>query len=474
MSPGPSDSVGVAVVGGGITGLAAAYELSKRGVSLRVLEASSRWGGVIRTESADGFLIEAGPDSMLAQKPDAVSLCRELGLADRLVPTNPHQRTVYVLRHGRLRALPDGMVLAIPTRIAPFARSPLFSWPAKLRMGLDLVVPRRGDRGDESIGSFLRRRLGQESVDVLGEPLLAGIHAGDPERLSMQANFPRFVELERRHGSLIRGMWAAPRRPAGGSPPAAFYSLVGGLTELVQTLVSRLPPGSAQTGSGVESLARDDEGFLLRLAGGRTLSARAVILAIPAPKAAPLVRPLVPEAARILETIPFASSATVVLGYRREDVGHPLDGYGMVVPRTEGLRCSACSFVSTKFPGRAAPGLVQLRGFVGGVRDPGVLSLDDRGLADIVHREMTPLLGLRADPVLTRVYRWPTATPQMEVGHLDRTAEVDRHVAGIRGLIVTGAGLKVTGIPDCVAEGRKAAQALAAVATEASAPVAIA
>jgi oxygen-dependent protoporphyrinogen oxidase len=450
----------VAVVGGGITGLAAAWALLERGVPFLLLEAGERWGGVIRTDEVDGFLLEAGPDAILAQKPEGLALCRELGLGGRLVPTNPEKRNVYVLRGRRFHALPEGMVLAVPTRMLPFARSGLFSWPGKLRMGLDLLLPgRRGD-GDESIASFLRRRFGDEAVERLGEPLLAGIHAGDPERLSIQATFPRFAELERRHGSLIRGMLRAPR-PAG-PPPPAFYSLAGGLGELVAALVARLPAPSLMNQQPLVSLSAAGNGYALGLRDGRRVAARAVVLTVPGPLAAPLVEPLLPGASRTLAAIPFASTATVHLGYRRGDVAHPLDGYGMVVPRTEGLRCSALSFASTKFPERAPEGTVLLRGFVGGVRDPAALTLDDAALVRLVREEMGPLLGLRGEPLVARVYRWPEATPQMEVGHFARLAGLEAALAKRPGLFLAGAGLRGTGIPDCVADGTRAAEAAAA------------
>lgn len=453
----------VAVVGGGISGLAAARELAKRGLSFRLLEASPRFGGVIRTERVDGFLLEAGPDSLLAQKPDAIALCRELGLGGRLVPTNPEQRAVYVLRRGRLHPLPDGMFLAVPTRVWPFLRSGLFSWPGKLRMGLDLVRPARGEAGDESIADFLGRRFGRECVERLGEPLLAGIHAGEPERLSIRATFPRFAELEARHGSLIRGLLAArpPAAARGDPPPAAFYSLRGGLGELVDALVTRLGGASLRSACPVSSLVRERDGFSLGLESGERLAARAVILALPAPRAAALLAPLLPEAASVLEVVPHVSTATVLLGYRRAQVGHPLAGYGLLVPRGEGLRTTACSFFSTKFPGRAPDAHVLLRGFLGGRRDPEALKLDDAALVDLVRREMAPLLALQGEPVLTRVYRWPRGTPQLEVGHLERIAEVERRVAELPGLFLTGAGLRVTGIPDCVADASRTAASAA-------------
>ncbi len=454
----------VAIVGGGIAGLTAAHTLARRGIPFTLIEAGPRFGGVIRTERKGGFLLEGGPDSILAQKPEGIALCRELGLGDRLVPTNQNQRAVFVLHRRRLHPLPEGMMLAVPTRVLPFLRSRLFSWPGKLRMGLDLVIPPRPSNGDESIGDFLRRHFGQEAVDRLGEPLLAGIHAGDPERLSIRATFPRFAELEARHGSLVRGLWAAPRpAPQPGAPaPAAFYSLAGGLVDLVDALVKRLPAEQLLKDAPLVSLTRNGPGYTLGLAGGETVGARAVIVAAPGPRIAPVLAPIVPEAAKALRAVPFASSATVLLGFRRPDVAHPLDGYGMVVPQSEGLRTSACSFFSTKFPGRAPEGHVLLRGFLGGTRDPGVLALSDDELVGLVRREMGPVLGLGGAPVMARVFRWPEGTPQLEVGHMDRMAEVERGLAAVPGFFLTGAGVRSTGIPDSVADATRAANAAAA------------
>jgi protoporphyrinogen/coproporphyrinogen III oxidase len=446
----------VVIVGGGVAGLAAGHALAKRGVPFLLTEAGPTLGGVIRTERRDGFLLEGGPDSILAQKPEGVDLCLELGLGDRLVPTNPEKRAVFVLHRRRLHPLPEGMMLAVPTRVVPFLRSGLFSWPGKLRMGLDLVIPGRAPNGDESIASFLRRRFGQEAVDRLGEPLLAGIHAGDPERLSIRATFPRFADLEERHGSLVRGMWASPR-PAPRPGASAFYSLAGGLVELVDAIVKRLPADQVLRESSVRRLGRKGRGYLVGLDGGEEIEARAVIVAAPGPKIAPVLAPLVPEAARALAAIPFASSATVLLGFRSEDVAHPLDGYGLLVPQTEGLRTTACSFFSTKFPGRAPAGHVLLRAFLGGARDPGVLALSDGELVDLARRDLGPVLGLRAAPVMTRVFRWPGGTPQLEVGHLDRMGEVERHMAALPGLFLTGSGIRGTGIPDGVADATRVA-----------------
>ncbi|HVO10190.1 MAG TPA: protoporphyrinogen oxidase [Vicinamibacteria bacterium] len=454
----------VAVIGGGISGLAAAFTLQKRGIPYVLVEAGPALGGVIRTETRDGFLLEGGPDSILAQKPEGLALCRELGLGERLVPTNPDDRSVYILRGGVLHPLPEGMMLAVPTKVGPFLRSRLFSWPGKLRMGLDLLIPGRDGCGDESIASFLRRRFGQEAVERLGEPLLAGIHSGDPERLSILATFPRFRGLEEKHGSLVRGMWRAPRhpRPPGSRPPSAFYSLRCGLRELVDALVLRIPREAIWTKMPVQHLERSGSGYRLHLHRQETLDADRVIVAAPAPRIAPALEPLAPDASRVLAAIPFASTATVLVGYRSEDVAHPLNGYGMVVPKTERLRTAALSFVSSKYPGRAPEGHVLLRGFLGGSRDPSALDLTDVQMVETVAREMTQILGLRGRPVMTQVFRWPLGTPQLEVGHLERMDALERLLAReTPGLVVTGAGIRSTGIPDSVAEGTRAAQAAA-------------
>ena len=456
-----SEARKVVIVGGGIAGLTAAYTLWKRQVPFTLFEASERLGGVVRSESSEGFLLEAGPDSILAQKPEGLALCREVGLGPRLLPTNTDERKVYVVRNGRLHALPDGLMLMVPTRILPFLASSLFSWSGKLRMARDLVIPRRRDGADESIAEFMRRRFGQEALDLLGEPLMAGIHSGDPEKLSMRATFPRFVELEARYGSLVRGMLAARRGRRGAAGKAAFYSLQGGLATLVSALAARLPAADLRTGAAVRELTRVDRGWRVRLQSGEQVSASAVVVATPARAAADLVTPLAADIGQTLAGIPFVSTAAVYLGFTPKQVAHPLDGYGLLVPRRERLRSTAWSFFSTKYPGRAPQGQVLLRAFFGGARDPEILSLDDDGLIALARSEAERLLGASGAPTLTRVYRWPQATPQMEVGHLTRVAELERRLSEMPGLFLTGAGLRSVGIPDGVADSTRVADAVA-------------
>jgi oxygen-dependent protoporphyrinogen oxidase len=463
------ESAPVVVIGGGLSGLAAAHVLAGRGRPFVLLEGSDRWGGVVRTVREDGFLFEAGPDAMLTTKPDGVALVRALGLEGRLVPTNPRQKTVYVARAGRLHPMPEGMVLGIPSRMGPVWRSGLFSWAGKLRIALEPYVPRRTDPGDESIAEFVRRRLGREAWERLGEPLLGGIHAGDTERLSIQATFPRLVEQERTHGSLVRALRAAAAAsgasaggPAGGGL-SAFVSLAGGLSELVDALVARLPASALRTNAPVTAIDRAPGGWKV-VCERATFDASAVIVALPAPRAAGIVGVVDAMLAEELAAIRFVNTAIVLLAFAREQVAHPLDGYGLILPRAEGRRVTAAGFFSTKFPGRAPEGLVSLRVFLGGAHDPDVTSEDDATLVSTAIRDVEPLLGLGGAPVYTRVCRWPSATPQMELGHRDRVAQIEERLRGLPGLFLTGAGLRGTGMPDTVGDGTAAGNAAAAFA----------
>jgi oxygen-dependent protoporphyrinogen oxidase len=427
--------------------------LAARGATCVLLEAEDRAGGVVRTEHEGGFVLDAGPDSMLSQKPEGQALCHDLGLTDEVIPTSPDVRTVYVLHAGALHPMPEGMVLGVPTRPWSLLTSGLFTWRGKLRMALEPLVPRRRAAGDESIASFLSRRLGGEALRRLGDPLLGGIHAGDPERLSIRATFPRLVDLEARHGGLVRGMRGSLKGPRG----AAFVSLRGGMGVLAAAAADALPSGCLRLREPVAQIDRDGAGFTVRSAAA-AYRARAVILALPAHRAAGLVAPIDEDAGRLLGGIPFASTATVLLGFRRGDVAHPLDGYGLVIPRSEGRRLLACTFVSTKLAGRAPAGHVLLRGFLGGVRDPDVLARDDQAHVRTMLEEMGPLLGLRGAPVLARVFRFPRSTPQMEVGHEERVAALDAALGATPGLLVTGGGLRGTGIPDVIGDAERTAE----------------
>jgi oxygen-dependent protoporphyrinogen oxidase len=445
--------IDVAIVGGGIAGLATAFELSKRGVSFVLLERGSRAGGLIVSEQIDGYTIDGGPDALLVQKPAGITLCEELGLGDRLVATKT-PRFAYIQRGGRLHALPAGSVLGIPTHIGPFLRTSLFSWPAKLRMGAELFVPPKRDGSDESIGGFMTRRFGAEATRYLAEPLLAGIHAGDVNRLSMTALFPRFVEDERAHGSLLRAFRMRSHVPA--DRDGAFRSLPGGLGEMVDAIVAALPAASVRLGAAATRISGNGP-FQVDAASGPPVSARAVVVATPAYAAAALLRDRDPEIARLCGDIPYASAGTVALAFRRDDVGHPLIGSGFVVPRVEASGILAGSWLSSKWPHRAPDGKVLLRAFVGGTRDPQALDRPDGDLVTQSLAALTPLLGIRAKPLFSRVYRWERANAQHEVGHLARMEAIEAALARHPGVFLTGSGFRGAGIPDCIADGRATA-----------------
>ncbi len=445
-------NVDVVIVGGGIAGLSAAFELQKRGRSFVVLERAPRTGGVILSETVGDFVVDGGPDALLTQKPEGIALCEELGIAGRLVPTRP-PRLAYIQRAGRLHALPANSVLGIPTRFGPFIRTGLFTWAGKLRMAAEMFVPPRREDGDESIGSFMRRRFGDEAVEYLAEPLLAGIHAGDVDRLSIRALFPRFVETERRHGSLLRAFRRQRHAPA--SPDGVFRSFPNGLSELVDAVTKALPDSSIRTGAEARRIT---PGWTVDATDGTRYSGRAVILTAPAYVASDLVREFDADLSRLCAEIPYASSGTVALAFPRSAVTHPLNGSGFVVPRVERTGIMAASWLSSKWPHRAPEGRVLMRAFVGGGRDPGALDQRDDELVARAMAALRPLLGISGEPSMTRVYRFERKSAQHNVGHLDRMANIDRLLAAHRGLFVTGSGFRGVGIPDCVADARATAR----------------
>ena len=447
----------VAIIGGGVSGLAAAYELSTLGVPFVLYERAPRLGGVIRTEHIDGFTIDAGPDALLTQKPAALDLCRALGLADRLQPQSA--RATFLVRGGRLRRLPEASVLGIPTRLLPFAATDAFSWLGKLRMAADVVIPAAAPAADESMASFIGRRFGREAVDYLAEPLLAGIHGGDPARLSMRSAFPRLLELEARYRSVIVGLQrSAAMKPApSSSPQVPFVALPGGMSELTDALTAALPAASLQRGVAVDRIVRSGAGFVLRLSDGTRADVSAILLATPPPAAARLTLALDEALAVQCANIRMASVVTVALGYRRSAVTHPLNGTGFVVPRCEGMQVRAVSWVSSKWSGRAPAGSVLLRAFLGGMLQPGAIDREDADLIRHAAADAARLLGIHGDPTLARVYRWRDATPQIEVGHADVMSAIERRLAAQPGLFLSATGFRGTGIADCVADGRRQA-----------------
>ncbi|HET6370620.1 MAG TPA: protoporphyrinogen oxidase, partial [Nitrospiria bacterium] len=345
----------IVVIGGGITGLSCAYHLWEKGkalglpIKITLMEVEARLGGKIRTERLDDFIVEAGPDSFITQKAQGLELCQKLGMADRLIRTADIPRKVFLLRRGKLRPLPEGMLLMLPGRLLPFLTSSILSVPGKLRMGLDFFIPPRSDDSDESLGSFVRRRLGREALEILAEPLMAGIYVSDPEEMSMAATFPQFLAMEKKHGGLIRAMQARKKGQSAApspSPWTLFVSLRDGLSELIARLSQRLTEVQVLTGAGIEKIRKTDRGLTLFRRDHPPLPADAVVVTTPAPTAARLLEEEDPDLAGKLSAIRYASTATVSLGLRRKEVLHPLDGFGFVVPRNEGKRILACTFSS--------------------------------------------------------------------------------------------------------------------------------
>jgi oxygen-dependent protoporphyrinogen oxidase len=462
------------VVGGGIAGLAAAHravEVARehgRALDLVLVEASRRLGGTIATEHVGGFRLEGGPDSFISEKPWALALAERLGLGPRLRRTDERYRRTYVARGRRLLPLPEGFLLLAPTRVWPVLRSPLLSWPGKLRMGLDLLLPRGPAAADESLGAFVRRRLGREALERIAQPLAAGIYTADPDRLSLAATMPRFLALEREHRSLILGLrrsaTARERAGASGARWTLFVTLAGGMGELVDALAARLPAGAVRLGRAATALARERGRWRVRLADGDALDADAVVLAGPAYATAALVGDLDPPLARALDGIAYASSAVVALAYPRAAIRHPLDAFGFVVPRTEGRATLACTFSSVKYPERAPEGFALLRAFVGGALGADLLAQEDAALARAAGGDLAELLGIAGDPVLQRVWRHPRAMPQYAVGHLERVAAIERRAAGLPGVALAGGGYRGVGLADAVRSGEAAAEGLAAAA----------
>ncbi len=469
----------VTIIGGGISGLSAAWFLQQaaqpgsRPVRYSLLEKSAAWGGKIHTEqvvsaASQPFIVEGGPDSFITQKPWALQLARSLGLETRLLPTNDHLRRTYVLHRGRPTPLPDGVLLIVPTRFLPFAMSPLISPLGKLRMGLDLVIPPRRDGDDETLADFVTRRLGAEALDKIAEPLLSGIYNAEAEKQSMLATFPRFLQIEQEHGSLIRGMLASrrartsqPKLAAPGEPLSMFISFKGGMQELVAELHSRLT-GDCRLQTGVQSVHRraadGNRRYVVSLDDGSKLVSDAVILAIPAYMAAKLLHGLAPSATPLLNGIRYVSTGTISLGYRTADVNHPLDGFGVVIPRTEARHINAITWTSTKFHERAPQDHILLRAFFGGSRTPHMMHKTDDELLSLVLGELAAIMGLDAAPLFHKIFLYFDANPQYDVGHLERVAAIERALPP--GVYVTGSPYRGIGIPDCVLQAQQTAERL--------------
>lgn len=446
----------VAIVGGGISGLAAAEALvrSESSVEVTVLEAADRLGGVIRTERTGGYVIEHGPDVLLAAKPAARELCERIGLGARLHGTTPGIGRAYILTRGRLRPLPAGMSGLVPARPAAFLLTAPLAWGARLRAAVEPLV-RKGDaHREETVEQFMVRRLGRGMYEAIVEPLLSGIHAGDGRELSIDAAFPQLREREQQHGSLARGAGRARR------PGPAFLSLPGGLGEMVDALGAALEATgrvALSTGAEVRRLTVADCGALLELASGERRNADAVILAVPSGPMGRLVGGLSATAAALLESVRTSSVSIVTLACPVASVGHPIDASGYAVPRREGRPVLACTWSSAKFPGRAPAGQALFRVFIGGAGRADVAEGDDASLIAIAREELAVTLGVDSPPGLVRVTRWPGAMPQYTLGHRERMARVGEVLAGAPWLALAGNFRDGVGISDCIRSGQRAA-----------------
>ena len=471
----------IVIIGGGISGLAAVYrvaelsEAHQQPFHLTLVEATSRLGGIIQTQQRDGFILERGPDSFISEKPEAIELARRLGIESRLIQTNEQNRRSFIVRGGRLRPVPEGFQLLAPSRFWPFVTSDIFSLTGKLRMSAELFLPRRHTNGsdDESLASFVRRRFGREALERMAQPMVGGIYTADPESLSLRATLPRFLDMEEKHRSLILSMWRKARanRQTGVSGPR--YSLFLSFDTGMQVLVDRLSNLRSQI-SGLQQIeirlnarvkkleCANQHATIWRVTfdNTETIEADAVCVAVPSFTAASLLTDLAPELSGHLREIKFASTATINMAYRRDEVAHKLDGFVFVVPRIENRSLIACSFSSVKFPGRAPDGHVLFRAFVGGALQPEMLDLDDSEMVSRVEQDLIALLGISGKPLFSEVARWKNSMPQYTLGHLARVEQIENELTRFPGLTLAGNSYRGAGIPDCISGGERAADAM--------------
>ena len=464
------------MVGGGIAGLAAAHKLVELDPACRIalFESRARLGGALWTKHEEGFQVEQGVDNFITTLPWGLDLCRRLGLEDQLVQTNPDYRQTFVVRAGRLHKLPDGFLMMAPTRMWPLAVTSILSPGGKLRCAVEYFLPRRKDESDESMAGFVRRRLGCEAYQRLVEPLVGAVYAADLEKLSVEATLPRFRQMERDHGSLVRAMrrqMAAQRKQRRASAESGarfsmFVTLRRGLSSLVDAIVGRLPEGAVRLETAIERIERHQHGWRLWLSrfvpgdspGAKYEDFDAVILAAPSYVAAELLRPHDAALADDLASITHASTAVLSLAFLRGQIAHPLDGMGIVVPAVERSPILACSLSSRKYVHRAPEGKMLLRVFVGGVRYPEMAEMPAGQLRRQVLGELAALLGIEGNPIYSSIARWPRTMPQYHVGHKELVARIECRAAKLPGLELCGNTYHGVGIPDCIHTAELAAE----------------
>ena len=467
----------IIIIGGGIAGLAAAYSIQREiseGADLEciLLEGSGRFGGKIFTEKSDGFIIERGPDSFISQKPATIQLCKQLGLEDRLIGTNPGTPNTFVYTNGKLVTMPDGLSLMIPTKFLPFALTSLFSLSGKIRMALDLFIPRKVGDSDESLASFVRRRMGEEALNKMAEPMLAGIYASDPEKMSIGSTFPMFVETERKYRSLIIGMLARKKallvsantdvtmntgkRPS--NSYSLFMTLKEGLGEIVDAIIKKSPDVQFKSEAKVAALKKQNHSWHVSLEDGSEYHADAVIIATPGSITKKIIKPIAPDLAEILERIHYVSTATVALVYKKEGFSHPLDGFGFVVPKAEGKSILACTWTSSKYPHRVPEGYVMLRCYLGGALHEEIAEKDAETLQTLVRNDLQEIMGIKETPVFCRVFKNHKANVQYHVNHSEIIDSIMENLKKFPGLFLVGSSYRGIGIPDCIQSGNQAAE----------------
>ncbi len=462
----------IAIIGAGVSGLAAATAIQRAQdagveVEFALFERSERLGGVMVTEHIDDCLIEAGPDSFLSEKTYGADFCKTFGLGDQIIGSNDSERKTYIVVNNRLIAMPDGLMFMVPTKILPTVTTSLFTWGTKIKMGMEFFSKPPLTNGDETVGDMVRRHYGQEVVERLADPLLSGVYGGDADSLSVQAVLPRFADMEKKCGSLSRGMLVARKKMAemvkkagpNYKPRPLFSSLKNGMQQLVDAVAGYLPTKRIHLGASVDTVGKNASGWTVTVNGSQQ-HFDGLIIATPAHAAGKLLNNIDPALAADLSSVSYSSSVTVAATYNRTDLAHMPPGFGFLVPKTEGRRVRALTFVHNKFPHRAPADKGIIRVFLGGLSDQGVLSLSDEEILATVRRELGEIIKLDAQPRVERVYRWNKAMAQYGLGHLDRVKRIQQAVAPLQGLALAGNAFQGIGVPDCIASGLNAANSV--------------
>lgn len=448
----------VAIIGSGISGLACAVTLKEADIDFTIFEKDSELGGKIKTEYLNNFTIEAGPDSYLPEKFWSVQLIKKVGLEEEMLCSNDEFKGTYIYSNGKLHPLPEGVMLMVPTMIMPLLKSSLISWPGKIRMGLELFIPPKKDDSDESLAQFVTRRLGRECLEKIAEPLVAGIHTSNPDNMSVKATFPRFIEMEKKYGSLIKGMVSVLKnKPASNQQSSKkmtyFMSLKKGMFELVEACKKFIGEDKILVNKEVISVEKSDENYKIKTKDGSEYLFDFIVLSTPSYVTSEIVKKIDDNLSRLLKNIEWSSSATISLAYEKKDVNVSLKGFGFIVPRIENKRINACTWSSIKWSFRAPDNYILIRSFVGGGHHEELVEENDESLVKIVKEELKEILGLDANPVFTKVYRWFKGMPKYTVGHLNRIADIDNATKKHKGLYLIGCSYKGIGIGDCVKSG---------------------